>query len=220
MPPRRQTRSTARGNAQSTLSFSNKVTKPNASSAVKKKDPSSDSVKGAIEVEDVRRSVPVTSDLAIREQATEGELEKPEQDEEDEEEEDDDEDEEEEVDARPVPEFLKSEQESKAQNISDAQVKRYWRERENERKAPRVHQEGLSVHEKILRHFDLSSQYGPCIGIARRARWTRASSLHLDPPIEILAVLLKEDAKGAENEAKMERAYVDELLGGKAGIVE
>jgi hypothetical protein len=23
-----------------------------------------------------------------------------------------------------------------------------------------VHQEGLSVHEKILRHFDLSNQYG------------------------------------------------------------
>lgn len=84
------------------------------------------------------------------------------------------------------------------------------------------------MEEKILRHFDLSSQYGvslrlfpgfnwnaiypgranmsqPCIGIARLKRWRRANMLKLNPPIEVLAVLLK-------NEHVKERAHMDELL--------
>lgn len=40
-------------------------------------------------------------------------------------------------------------------------------------------------------------------------RWNRAHSLNLHPPIEVLAVLLKEEAK---NNTKSERAYVDELM--------
>lgn len=40
-------------------------------------------------------------------------------------------------------------------------------------------------------------------------RWNRANKLNLHPPIEVLAVLLKEEAKGS---AKSERAYIDELL--------
>ena len=55
---------------------------------------------------------------------------------------------------------MKSEAEEKGAKVSDAQVKRYWKSKEDERIAPRVHQRGLSVDEKILRHFDLSSQYG------------------------------------------------------------
>ena len=85
------------------------------------------------------------------------------------------------------------------------------------------------MNEKILRHFDLSSQYGvssisthafqvqlsetdhcqPCIGIARMKRWKRANNLDLHPPIEVLAVLLQEEEK--EN-VKAERAHVDELM--------
>ena len=72
-----------------------------------------------------------------------------------------------------------------------------------------VHQQGLSLNEKILRHFDLSSQYGPCIGIARMKRWKRANGLGLKPPIEVLTVLLKEED---EKNKKAERAYVDELM--------
>jgi DNA polymerase delta subunit 4 len=41
-------------------------------------------------------------------------------------------------------------------------------------------------------------------------RWTRANKLGLAPPIEVLAVLLKEEEKG--NRTGIERAYVDELL--------
>lgn len=54
----------------------------------------------------------------------------------------------------------------------------------------------------------------PCIGINRLSRWKRASKLGLNPPIEVLAVLVKEEA--AENR-KLERAYMDELLDAKVG---
>ncbi|KAI9809770.1 MAG: UV-damage endonuclease [Sarcosagium campestre] len=95
---------------------------------------------------------------------------------------------------------------AEAKKISDAQLKRYWKRMEDERKAPRVHQQDLNVNEKILRLFDLSSQYGPCIGIARLKRWNRAYNLGLNPPKEVLAILLKEEAKG---NPKVERAYIN-----------
>lgn len=40
-------------------------------------------------------------------------------------------------------------------------------------------------------------------------RWVRAKKLGLNPPIEVLAVLLKEENKG---NTKIERAHVDELM--------
>ncbi len=43
-------------------------------------------------------------------------------------------------------------------------------------------------------------------------RWMRASKLGLNPPIEVLAVLLKEEKKGNH---KIERAHVDELMSSK-----
>jgi len=68
--------------------------------------------------------------------------------------------------ARVEVEAIKSEktpEEERARKVSDAQIKRYWREREAERKAPRVHQEDVSLEEKILRLFDMSSQFGVCL---------------------------------------------------------
>jgi DNA polymerase delta subunit 4 len=56
-------------------------------------------------------------------------------------------------------------EEERASKVTDAQIRRYWREREAERKAPRVHQEGVSLEEKILRLFDMSSQFGVCFHI-------------------------------------------------------
>lgn len=108
-------------------------------------------------------------------------------------------------------------EEVKALKVTDAQIKRYWRERENERRAPRVHQGDLSVEEKVLRYWDMSSQYGPAIGIARMKRWVRANKLGLAPPIEVLAVLLKEEEKG---NSKIERAHVDELMSSKYVVGE
>lgn len=108
--------------------------------------------------------------------------------------------------------------EQQASKVSEAQVKKYWKAEEDSRIAPRVHQHDVHLHEKILRHFDLCSEYGPCIGITRLNRWKRAQGMNLNPPIEVLAVLLKEDAKDGKKGEKRTAgrlAYVDELGGGK-----
>jgi DNA polymerase delta subunit 4 len=71
--------------------------------------------------------------------------------------------------ARVEVEAIKSEktpEEERARKVTDAQIKRYWREREAERKAPRVHQEDVSLEEKILRLFDMSSQFGVCLHLS------------------------------------------------------
>lgn len=77
------------------------------------------------------------------------------------EEQDDDEEEDEEPEKPTVqPTEEKSKEEQLAEDMTDAQVNKYWKSIESERKAPRVHQEGLSTNEKLLRYFDVSSQYG------------------------------------------------------------
>ena len=43
--------------------------------------------------------------------------------------------------------------------------------------------------EHLLRQFDLSSKYGPCIGMTRLERWERAEKLGLSPPQDVLAAL-------------------------------
>jgi DNA polymerase delta subunit 4 len=48
-------------------------------------------------------------------------------------------------------------------------------------------------------------------------RWVRANKLGLAPPIEVLAVLLKEENKG---NTSIERAYIDELMSSKVGVDE
>ncbi|RDH36703.1 DNA polymerase delta, subunit 4-domain-containing protein [Aspergillus welwitschiae] len=100
----------------------------------------------------------------------------------------------------------RSEEDAKAEKITERQLQQYWKKEEAKRQGPRVHQEGLELREKILRNFDLSSQYGPCIGIARLKRWRRAHMLGLNPPIEVLAVLLNPD------DTTKQRAYIDELM--------
>ncbi|OBT79035.1 hypothetical protein VF21_02385 [Pseudogymnoascus sp. 05NY08] len=101
-------------------------------------------------------------------------------------------------------------EEEAAEKVPHNQVLKYWRATEAERLAPRVHQAGLSTEEKILRYFDMSSQYGPCVGIPRRKRWLRAHRLGLAPPIEALAVLVKEDKKGGKE--GVEKAQLESLL--------
>lgn len=44
-------------------------------------------------------------------------------------------------------------------------------------------------------------------------RWNRADRLGLNPPIEVLAILLKEESKGTKN---TETAHIDDIL--NAGI--
>lgn len=62
--------------------------------------------------------------------------------------------------AKQEPATEKSEVQARAENTSDAQLKRYWKGVEDARLARRVHQEDLGLPEKVLRYFDVSSQYG------------------------------------------------------------
>jgi len=59
-----------------------------------------------------------------------------------------------------APEPEKSGLELQAEKITDAQIKKYWKSIENQWTTPRLHQEGVSQSEKVLRYFDVSSQYG------------------------------------------------------------
>ncbi|XWX01851.1 hypothetical protein V2A60_009880 [Cordyceps javanica] len=197
MPTTRRSTGGARARAgptkgQSTISFSNRVTK-----AVPK------DIKSSIIVPSVQKvDAPAKKELDADEVVAEPEVE-----EHAEEEEEDAVVVDEVVEQAAVPE--KTEAELKAEKLSDAQIGKYWKAIEAERIAPRVHQEGLSLNEKVLRYFDVSSQYGPCIGTPRLKRWQRAERLGLSPPIEVLAVLLKEENKGNSD---IETAHMDKIL--------
>lgn len=130
----------------------------------------------------------------------------------------------------PVASGWVGDEEKRARKITETQIKKFWREKESARLVPRVHQADLGVHERVLRLWDVSGEYGvgsdypsfdfmfqrltnlqqPCIGIARLKRWKRANVLGLQPPIEVLAVLLRE-MEGADG-VKVQRAYVDSLM--------
>lgn len=131
----------AKSKAQSTIAFhgrSNKVTKPGAPASNKsKKDPAlleldtKDPETVDLTAEaEPDLKEPTTADLSIIEQA-EAEAETP-----------------------------KTTDETEAGKVKDAQIKRYWRSKEDARKAPRVHQEGLSLDEKVCREFDTDGRYG------------------------------------------------------------
>lgn len=121
---------------QSTLTFHNKVTK-NVTSDVKKAIVSPPISK--VEPPTVEDEVEVVDPEDEQEQSEEEPVEEPE--------------------AEPeVPQ--KSEAELKAEKITESQIEKYWKSIEKERIAPRIHQQGISTHEKILRYFDVSSQYG------------------------------------------------------------
>lgn len=81
------------------------------------------------------------------------------------------------------------------------------------------HQDSLTLEEKILRHFDLSMQYGPAIGITRLNRWKRAHRMGFSPPIEVLAVALQMEDEALAKDADLQRgmrdtrrAYMDDFL--------
>ncbi|RCI14442.1 hypothetical protein L249_6140 [Ophiocordyceps polyrhachis-furcata BCC 54312] len=185
------------GKAQSTLSFSGRVTKNTVREAKKNITPAA-----------IAKIQPRLQDEddGVKE--------------EEEEEDDDDDDDDDEGDSQLsqhaeeaathepfVPD--RTEAEVRAENVNHAQIASYWKEVELQRKAPRVHQQDVDMCEKVLRYFDVSSQYGPCIGISRRKRWLRAHRLGLDPPIEVLAVLVRDEAKGC---GARETAKIDGIL--------
>ncbi|EKM50717.1 uncharacterized protein PHACADRAFT_264153 [Phanerochaete carnosa HHB-10118-sp] len=56
-----------------------------------------------------------------------------------------------------------------------------------------IHAQNHSMEDHILRFFDLSYQYGPCIGVSRLQRWGRAEALGLSPPGVVKQLLTNED---------------------------
>ncbi|KIK35807.1 hypothetical protein CY34DRAFT_811864 [Suillus luteus UH-Slu-Lm8-n1] len=53
-----------------------------------------------------------------------------------------------------------------------------------------IHAEGQNKIHQILRVFDMSYEYGPCVGMSRLERWERAASFGLNPPDEVRHILL------------------------------
>lgn len=49
--------------------------------------------------------------------------------------------------------------------------------------------------ETILRDFDLTGKYGPCVGISRLDRYKRAVKMKMNPPPEIEKILLTQQAQ-------------------------
>lgn len=161
MPTTRRSAASARSRGppakgQSTLSFSNRVTKPvpkNAkksiiSPSVAKIDPSK--LAKQHEIEDIIDSEPAAVEPELIEVDKE-EIHKP----------------------QIAPEPEKSESELQAEKVTDAQLKKYWKSIENQWSTPRLHQQGVSQNEKILRYFDVSSQYG--VSQLGRSRYIKAN---------------------------------------------
>lgn len=231
MPPKRRASGPATKSQQSTLAFhgaSNKVTKAGAKLSGAKKNILSDTktndprpeVAEIVEIVEIEATEPTTVEADIIEQA------------------------EQEVKAQKAE---STPDEDAARRLTDAAIKKYWAAKEQQRTAPRVHQQDLSLHEKILREFDMSGHYGvgtfgfiadtaawtelihidmladvvqPCTGVARSKRWKRAQRLDLDPPIEVLAVLLREQDMERDTKDKLavQKSIVDDLLHSKTEL--
>ncbi|KAK0239279.1 DNA polymerase delta, subunit 4-domain-containing protein [Armillaria nabsnona] len=58
-----------------------------------------------------------------------------------------------------------------------------------------VHGEDQDKFHEILRVFDLSYEYGPCIGVTRLERWERAAKMGLNPPPEIHDILTTQQGR-------------------------
>ncbi|KAA1470165.1 hypothetical protein DENSPDRAFT_835901 [Dentipellis sp. KUC8613] len=74
---------------------------------------------------------------------------------------------------------------------------------------PPVHAEGQKSVHHILRVFDLSYEYGPCVGVSRLERWERAEALGLDPPSEVRDILVTKE--GLEDDQYAQCVFYGEV---------
>lgn len=72
-----------------------------------------------------------------------------------------------------------------------------------------IHDSDQNKIHHILRTFDLSYQYGPCIGMTRLERWMRAKEMGLKPPMEIKEIL--ETKQGVEETSYRECVFFEEV---------
>ena len=59
----------------------------------------------------------------------------------------------------------------------------------------------IEVEIKVLKHFDVTLEFGPCTGITRMDRWERAEKHGLNPPLVVKEIILKhlDDAEFTES---------------------
>lgn len=139
MPPKRRSSGPATKSQQSTLAFhgaSNKVTKPGARAANAKKNLLTESAKkdekpAVADVLVKTEDEPTTAEAAIIEQTEQVQQ-----------------------------QTQRTPEEDEARRITNKRIETYWKKEISEDRAPRAHQEDLSLEEKILRKFDMSGQYG------------------------------------------------------------
>ncbi|KAI6041233.1 DNA polymerase delta, subunit 4-domain-containing protein [Pisolithus marmoratus] len=85
----------------------------------------------------------------------------------------------------------------------DSRYHTYYKEaREKMGYAQPIHGNGGNKIIQMLRVFDMSYEYGPCVGMTRLERWERAEALGLSPPPEIRQILLTKEGTEKEEYAQ------------------
>jgi len=87
--------------------------------------------------------------------------------------------------------------------------KLYGQTREKMGNIEPVHPAKLNKVHHILRVFDLSYEYGPCVGVPRLQRWERADALGLNPPSEVKEILLSK--QGLEKDEYAQNVFYGEI---------
>lgn len=77
----------------------------------------------------------------------------------------------------------------------------------NEKRTPILHSKPNTI-ETILRDFDMTGKYGPCVGITRLQRFNRAKKLKMSPP-ELIGQILESQQAHEKNEYKHEVSHED-----------
>jgi hypothetical protein len=90
-------------------------------------------------------------------------------------------------------------------DLSDPRYQEFLENALKHRITKPVHEEEYDVVEKLLRQFDLSSEFGPVSGMTRLERWKRADRLGQKPPHLVKEVL--ETTQGVE-EARYRESYL------------
>jgi len=76
------------------------------------------------------------------------------------------------------------------------QFKRYYKEVKKQLgTVSPIHAEEESKVYKMLRVFDNTYDFGPCVGLTRMERWERAEAMGLNPPPEVRDILLTEQGR-------------------------
>ncbi|KAG6902555.1 hypothetical protein C0995_014944 [Termitomyces sp. Mi166 len=74
---------------------------------------------------------------------------------------------------------------------------------------PPIHSDGQGKIHEILRCFDMSYEFGPCVGVSRLERWERARLLGLKPPKEVKDILTTK--QGLEQKEFSQSVFFNEV---------